>query len=111
MITEKSNSTLFKEQLIEYLRSTTFFRNADDSKVQKIVDAIEFDLLEVIQSNLNDNLHVVYDFIDKEALEKLFNENANVINGTVIEELAKLGISHKKGEEYLLASEIIKRSY
>lgn len=74
MITEKSNSTLFKEQLIEYLRSTTFFRNADDSKVQKIVDAIEFDLLEVIQSNLNDNLHVVYDFIDKEALEKLFNE-------------------------------------
>ncbi len=45
------------------------------------------------------------------ALEKLFNENANVINGTVIEELAKLGISHKKGEEYLLASEIIKRSY
>ena len=44
-------------------------------------------------------------------LEKLFNENANVINGHVIEELKKLGISHKKGEEYLLASEIIKRTY
>ena len=45
------------------------------------------------------------------SLEKLFNDNANVINGTVIESLAKLGISHKKGDEYLLASEIIKRTY
>lgn len=44
-------------------------------------------------------------------LEKLFNDNANVISGPVIEELKKLGISHKKGEEYLLASEIIKRTY
>ena len=44
-------------------------------------------------------------------LEKLFNDNANVISGTVIEELKKLGISHKKGEEYLLASEIINRTY
>ncbi len=44
-------------------------------------------------------------------LEKLFNDNANIISGTVIEELKKLGISHKKGDEYLLASEIIKRTY
>ena len=44
-------------------------------------------------------------------LVKLFNDNANVISGHVIEELKKLGISHKKGEEYLLASEIIKRTY
>lgn len=44
-------------------------------------------------------------------LEKLFNDNANIISGKVIEELQKLGISHKKGEEYLLASEIIKRNY
>ena len=44
-------------------------------------------------------------------LVKLFNDNANVISGPVIEELKKLGISHKKGEEYLLASEIIKRTY
>ncbi len=44
-------------------------------------------------------------------LEKLFNDNANVISGVVIEELKKLGISHKKGEEYLLASEIINRTY
>ncbi len=44
-------------------------------------------------------------------LEKLFTENANVINGTVIAELEKRGISHKKGEEYLLPSEILTRSY
>ena len=44
-------------------------------------------------------------------LEKLFNDNANIISGPVIEELKKLGISHKKGDEYLLASEIIKRNY
>ena len=44
-------------------------------------------------------------------IEKLFNDNANVVNGVVIAELQKLGISHKHGEEYLLPSEIIKRTY
>ena len=44
-------------------------------------------------------------------LEKLFNDNGNILSGLVIEELKKLGISHKKGEEYLLPSEIIKRTY
>lgn len=44
-------------------------------------------------------------------LEKIFSDNGNIISGTVIEELKRLGISHKKGEEYLLASEIIKRTY
>ena len=44
-------------------------------------------------------------------LEKLFNANANVVSGVVIAELQKLGISHKRGEEYLLPSEIIKRTY
>lgn len=44
-------------------------------------------------------------------LEKLFSENANVVSGVVIAELQKLGISHKHGEEYLLPSEIIKRTY
>ena len=44
-------------------------------------------------------------------IEKLFNDNANVISGVVIAELQKLGISHKHGEEYLLPSEIIKRTY
>ena len=44
-------------------------------------------------------------------LEKLFNDNANVISGVVITELQKLGISYKYGEDYLLPSEIIKRAY
>ncbi len=44
-------------------------------------------------------------------LEKLFTQNANILNGAVIEELTRRGISHKKGEEYLLPSEIIKRVY
>ncbi len=44
-------------------------------------------------------------------LEKLFAENANIISGPVIEALQKLGISHKNGEEYLLPSEILKRTY
>ncbi len=44
-------------------------------------------------------------------LEKLFSANGNIISGVVIEELKKLGISHKNGEEYLLPSEIIKRNY
>lgn len=44
-------------------------------------------------------------------LEKLFINNSNVITGSVIEELKKLGISHKNGEEYLLPSEILKRVY
>ena len=47
----------------------------------------------------------------RQELSKLFTENANVISGTVIEELKKRGISHKNGEEYLLPSEIIARNY
>jgi hypothetical protein len=47
----------------------------------------------------------------RQELEKLFNENANVLSGPVIEELKRLGISHKHGEEYLLPDEIIKRTY
>lgn len=44
-------------------------------------------------------------------LEKLFIDNANVISGLVIAELKKLGISHMHGDDYLLPSEIIKRTY
>ena len=47
----------------------------------------------------------------REELTKLFTENANIINGTVIEELQKRGISHKNGENYLLPSEILARNY
>jgi len=44
-------------------------------------------------------------------LEKLFEENGNIINGPVLEALEKSGISHKDGENYLLAPEILKRNY
>lgn len=47
----------------------------------------------------------------RKELEKMFEENANVISGVVIEKLQKMGISHKNGEEYLLPSEIISRNY
>ena len=44
-------------------------------------------------------------------LEKIFADSNNVITGEVIEALAARGISHRKGDEYLLPSEIIKRNY
>ncbi len=44
-------------------------------------------------------------------LEKLFADNGNIVSGPVIEELQKMGISHKNGEDYLLPSEIVKRNY
>ena len=47
----------------------------------------------------------------RKALEKFFNDNGNILSGPVIQELEKCGISHKKGEEYLLPAEIIKRTY
>ena len=45
------------------------------------------------------------------ALEKFFNDNANIMSGPVIAELEKCGISHKNGENYLLPGEILKRTY
>ena len=45
------------------------------------------------------------------ALEKLFAENGSIVSGPVIEQLEKMGISHKNGEEYLLPTEIINRNY
>lgn len=45
------------------------------------------------------------------ALEKLFAENGSIVSGPVIEQLEKMGISHKNGEEYLLPAEIINRNY
>ena len=45
------------------------------------------------------------------ALEKFFKDNGNILSGPVLEELAKYGIPHKNGEEYLLPSEILTRMY
>ena len=47
----------------------------------------------------------------REELINLFSQNGNILSGPVLEELQKLGIPHKKGEEYLLPAEIIKRTY
>ena len=47
----------------------------------------------------------------REELEKLFADNGNIVSGPVIEALTTMGLTHKNGEEYLLPSEIIKRSY
>ena len=44
-------------------------------------------------------------------LARTFEENGNVVNGPVIDELRRRGISHKRGEEYLLPSEILRRAY
>lgn len=44
-------------------------------------------------------------------LEKLFADNGNILSGTVIEQLAGMGLSHKNGEDYLLPAEIINRNY
>ena len=44
-------------------------------------------------------------------IEKLFSENGNILTGIVLDELNKEGISHKKGEEYLLPDEILKRIF
>lgn len=45
------------------------------------------------------------------SLEKLFVDNNNLISGPVLDELNRLNISHKNGEEYLLPAEIMKRTY
>lgn len=45
------------------------------------------------------------------ALEKFFSDNGNILSGTVIAELERCGISHKKGDQYLLPSEILLRTY
>lgn len=47
----------------------------------------------------------------RENIEKLFAENNNILSGQVINELDKLGIPYKDGENYLLASEIIKKTF
>ena len=47
----------------------------------------------------------------RKELENIFAENNNVINGAVLAALSERGISHRKGDEYLLPSEILKRNY
>ena len=71
---EASDKQYYRRQFIEYLKNTKRYRSADDTKIQQIVDTIEFDLLNIIQVNLNDSLQVIYDFLNKESLNELINE-------------------------------------
>ena len=45
------------------------------------------------------------------ALEKLFADNGNIVNGEVMRQLTKLTIQYRDGDTYLLPSEILKRVY
>lgn len=47
----------------------------------------------------------------RKELEKIFNDNQNILSGPVINELDKLNISYKVGENYLLPCEILKRTF
>ena len=47
----------------------------------------------------------------RDALEKLFADNGNIVNGEVMRQLTKLTIQYREGETYLLPSEILKRVY
>ena len=44
-------------------------------------------------------------------LEKLFADNNYILTGQVINELDKIGIPYKEGENYLLTSEILKKTF
>lgn len=47
----------------------------------------------------------------RNSLKKLFSDNCNILNGTVLEELSRLDIPHKAGDDYLFPEEILKRTY
>lgn len=64
----------YQEQLIDYLKTTRHFRKADETKIRKLVNAIEVDLLNVIQNILHVDSDVVYEFINKDVLKNLVNE-------------------------------------
>ena len=71
---DSPNIKYYKEQLIEYLKSTKTYRCADDTKIQQMVDAIECDLFNVIRKKMDDTLQVIYDFLNKDSLNELINE-------------------------------------
>ena len=47
----------------------------------------------------------------REELEKIFKDNQYIVSGTVIEQLNKLGLPYKHGEDYLLPKEILARNF
>lgn len=114
---DSSNIQYYKEQLIEYLRSTKNFRNADETKVQKLVDIIEVDLLQVIQKFLHIDLNVVYEFVNKEALNNLIKETSlgkslavqNDISGGLLRNAISFYIGYLDSKKHPLAEQEKKR--
>lgn len=47
----------------------------------------------------------------KKAVREIFTKNLNVLNGEAIAALEKIGISHKRGEEYLTVEEIMAANF
>lgn len=108
---DSSDIQFYQEQLKEYLRSTKYFRNADETEVQKIVDAIEVDLLKIIQTELHIDQQTVYDFLDKKALEGLVNETnrgrslavQNEQSGGLLREVIRLYVGYLNSKKHPLA--------
>ena len=66
---------------------------------------------QILESVLLENAPVGELAARRAALEKLFADNGNIVNGEVMRQLAKLTIQYRDGETYLLPSEILKRIY
>jgi len=90
-----------RDHLLEVLREA---RNAAerDGRVRRA---------QILESVLVDNIPNGDLAKRRAALEKLFAANQNIVSGPVINELNKLNISYKHGENYLMPAEIIKRTY
>lgn len=72
---DSSEQQYYKEHLIAYFRSLPRYRNADEQVILGLVTSIEVDLLGLLKSHINSGLNVVYEFLDKDALNKLINNS------------------------------------
>lgn len=72
---DSSEYNYYQEHLIAYFRNLPKYRNANEQVIQGLVTSIEVDLLGLLKSQINTELKVVYEFLDKETLEKLKNNS------------------------------------
>lgn len=70
MITEVSNRELFEE----YLKKTRRFSNANEQMLKIYVDYVEKDLLSFLQKNSISTHKTIYEYINKEDLNRLMTE-------------------------------------
>ena len=66
---------------------------------------------QILEAVLRENAPVGELAARRAALEKLFADNGNIVNGEVMRQLTKQTIQYREGETYLLPSEILKRIY